>query len=192
MPKLYHKKRGGFYTKSVNSSGQVITLQIDEDGAAWLQDSGFEVGDELGSAFWDLWENNWLTTLGHASGGGDVDIPITWIQHEALARSPVESELVPDEPLTIPCSSEFANVPRFLFAPNRSIYYTILNVENSSYWWLQVPLLIKHRGAQELLNLGAVIGEEFTEAVCGCYSSGDEATWMKTDFHNAPSLPELH
>ncbi len=72
-------------------------------------------------------------------------------------------EPVSDEPLTIPTDSEFANAPRFLFAPNTSIYYTILSVENSSDQWLVVPLLIKHRGAMELLRLGASVDEEFTE-----------------------------
>jgi hypothetical protein len=59
--------------------------------------------------------------------------------------------------------SEFANAPRFLFAPNKSIYYTILNVENSSDQWLEVPVLIKYLGAMELIRLGATVDEEFTE-----------------------------
>lgn len=164
MPKLYRKGDGGYFTRTLNASGQVITLQIDREGANWLQDEGFEVGHELGSAYWDLSENNWLSTLGEALGGGEVDIPTNWIQHEALALSPIESDPLTWEPLTIPCGKEFANVPRFLYAPHKSIYYTILHVENSSDLWLEVPMLIKHRGATELLNLGAEIGDEFTEA----------------------------
>lgn len=102
--------------------------------------------------------------MGDKPGSGEVDVPINWIQHEALAYSPIQSQSTPEEPLTIPCDNEFADVSRFLYAPNKAIYYTILYIENSSDWWLEVPLLIKHRGAVELLDLGASIGDEFTEA----------------------------
>jgi len=143
MPKLYRKSNGVYYTKTLNNSRQVITLQIKSEGAAWLRNGGFDVEQELGTAFWDLYENNWLYTLGDVTGGGELDIPTNWIQHEALGTHPLEMEPVSDEPLTIPTDSEFANAPRFLFAPNTSIYYTILSVENSSDQWLEVPLLIK-------------------------------------------------
>jgi hypothetical protein len=163
MPKLYRNSTGGYYTKSLNQDRQVITLQIRREGAQWLLDSGYREGSELGAAFWDLVEYDWLYTRGDTTGGGEIGLSVGWVQHDALADSPPLDDLLENEPLTIPCDDEYGVVPRFLYAPNKSIYYTILHVENSSDAWLQVPLLIKHRGAMELLRLGASVGEEFTE-----------------------------
>ena len=163
MPRLYRNGKGGYYTRSLNHDKQVITFQIHNDGARWLLESGYREGAELGTAFWDLMQYEWLYTRGEETGGGDVDLGMEWVQHEALSDSPPYEEFLEDEPLTIPCDDEYGVVPRFLYAPNKSIYYTILHVENSSDAWLQVPLLIKHRGAMELLRLGASVGEEFTE-----------------------------
>jgi hypothetical protein len=164
MPKLYQNRNGGFYTKTLNSSRQVITQQIDDEGSDWLAASGYAVENDLGSAYWELHENGWLYTKGEVNGGGEVDdVPPNWIQHDALRSFPAPHHPLSSEPLTIPCDNEFAYVSRFLYAPNKSIYYTILYVENSSDAWLQLPLLIKHRGAIELRERGAEIGGEFTE-----------------------------
>ena len=163
MANLYQNSNGSYYTKTRNMSGQIVTLQIHEQGAKWLLDSGFDVGDTLGAAFWELKRSDWLYTRGELSGGGEPDYATNWVQHDAFAISPVDIEPIPEEPLTIATGSEFGTAPRFLFAPSKSIYYTILNIENSSDYWLEVPLLIKHHGAMELLRLGAEVDEEFTE-----------------------------
>ncbi|CAA9287639.1 MAG: hypothetical protein AVDCRST_MAG93-3662 [uncultured Chloroflexia bacterium] len=163
MANLYQNSNGSYYTKTKNLSGQIVTLQIREQGAKWLIDSSFDVGDTLGAAFWELKKSGWLHTLGETTGGGEPGYSTNWIQHDAFAINPVDIEPNTDEPLTVPTGSEFASAPRFLFAPSKSIYYTILNIENSSDYWLEVPLLIKQDGAMELLRLGAGVGEEFTE-----------------------------
>lgn len=163
MAKLYRTSRGGYYTKSQNQYREIITLQIRTEGVKWLLDSGYRVGDDLGTALWDLKENDWVYTRGEVTGGGELDLSAGWIHHDALQDSDAEEERLEDELLTVPCDDESSFVPRFLYAPHKSIYYTILHVENSSDYWLQVPLLIKHHGALELKRLGATVGEEFTE-----------------------------
>ncbi len=163
MPKLYRNIRGAYYTRSRNKSGEVITLQIKDSGAQWLLDNGFEVDQELGTVFWDLVENDQLFTRGEVLGGGEFELSTNWIRNQSLAIFAVELDPFPVQPPTIPTRSEFTNAPRFLYAPHRSIYYTILHIGNSSDAPLEVPLLIKPRGAMELLRLGAAVDEEFTE-----------------------------
>ncbi len=163
MPKLYRNIRGAYYTRTRNNSVEVITLQIRESGAQWLRDIGFDEGQELGVVYWDLVEKEQLFTRGEESGGGELDISTNWVRNQSLAMFDLELDPFPIQPPTIPTRTEFTNAPRFLYAPHKSIYYTILYIENSSDSPLEVPLLIKHRGALELLRLGAAIDEEFTE-----------------------------
>jgi hypothetical protein len=163
MAKLYQNRAGQYFTKS-KIHGRVVTLQIADEGADFLHDIGIEIGDELGAVYWDLVDNHWIYTLGEFPGGGELDISDEWVRHDALSTISPEIRDVPKEPLTHLGNDELTTVPRFLYAPHKSIYYTILHVENSSDSWLEVPILIKHHGAQELLRRGAVLGQEFTEA----------------------------
>ncbi len=164
VAKLYQNSRGGYYTKSKNLSGQVVTLQIDDEGVQWLLRSGYREGDEIDAARPTLRENNWLYTLGEFQGGGELDLQATWVPNQALNPGISDSAISLDEPLTVPCDDEFSVFPKFLLSPINSVYYTVLHVENSSDLWLQVPVLIKHYGAMELIRLGAQVGDEFTES----------------------------
>lgn len=141
----------------------MVTLQIIPKGAKWLIDSGYSAGDELGAAYWDLHEQGWLYTRGEFDGGGLVEPTPGFVPNEALTPFVVESTVDPDEPLTIQTHDSQPSAPLFLYSPS-GVYYTILNVENSSDYWLEVPLLIKHHGALELIQMGAEVGGEFTEA----------------------------
>jgi hypothetical protein len=147
MPKLRRNSRGNLYIITKNSFGQIITLQVAPQAEPWLRQVGIRVGEELGSAYRVLRENDWLSTRGEISGGGDGS------QGTRDAK---------EEPLTIPWSRSTEYAPRFLLDSRNSIHYTRLYVENSSDYWLTVPMIIKHHGAKELIRLGAVIGQEFT------------------------------
>lgn len=163
MPKLYVNQRTGrFYTRRA-INGRIVTLQLTDEGSDFLHDIGLGEGDELGEVYWDLVANGWVGTLREHPGSGEVAFSDDRFRDQALSVLAIEPSVLTDEPLTIPCAGDLSTAPRFLYASRTSIYYTVLHVENSSDSWLEVPILIKHYAAMELLERGAVLGEEFTE-----------------------------
>jgi hypothetical protein len=164
MPKLYQGENGLFYTKKWFPNTNVITQHITDEGVDYLFEEGYGVGDELGSAYWDLYNQDWLYTLGTGVGGGHLEPDEHYIPNDALTPFGIQSQVDTSEPITLTTDGTYPNAPVFMQSPSTGIYYTILCVENSSDYYLQVPLLIKRHGAMELLQLGAELGDEFTES----------------------------
>jgi len=163
MPKFYQGSKGNYYTK-LKTNNHISTLQIHYAGARWLIKSGFALGDELGAAFRDLQERGWLSTRGEFEGGSIVAPTPGYIPNEALTPFAIKSSVDPEEPLTVRPHETVAGAPLFLHSPSSGVYYTILSIENSSDYYLEVPLLIKHLGAMELIEMGAEVGAELPEA----------------------------
>ena len=163
----------------------MATKQIQPLGVRWLLARGARVGEELPrDAYWHLDANGWLGTKGENDEAGlvqHVGHPLTPSGVSAMEPEGDfdEEDGAPEEiywewidsvgeqegePITLPVSTKSARTHRFLHDRLTGIYYTILDVRCSGSRPLSVPLIIKHRGAQWLLQHGASLGEEFTEA----------------------------
>lgn len=166
MPKLYKSLGGSFYTKPV-IKGQIVTLQIRPEGADWLRAAGYKHGDELGTDYWELVDNDWLFTKGEVAGGGEINLePVSGNDPRSMVEGfPHIGRGSSQSTTKVAVAASVATqtyAPRFLFDRGQSVYYTQLTIANSDPGHLGLRVLIKNRGAAELLQMGVSVGDEFT------------------------------